>query len=87
MNEKTLHSFGFTQYEAKVYLALASLPKGKAGEIGKISGVPSNKVYECLIRLAEKGFVASLNITPQEYKVTGVQKFRDMLKEQEQEIK
>lgn len=85
--KKVLKSFGFTEYETKVYLSLVQLSGSKAADIAKHSGVPSNKVYECLIRLAEKGFIASLDTVPRIYKITGVGKFNELLEKQEKEIK
>ena len=82
-----LKEFGFTEYETKVYLALAKLSTAKASDIARESTVPPNKVYECLIKLAEKGFIASLNVTPRKYKIIGVQKFRDILSEKQNSMK
>ncbi len=79
-------SLGFTTYEMKVYEALLDLSSGTALTIAKISKVPTNKVYESLIALIEKGFVASLDVRPKQYKVTGVQRFVDFVKEQERHI-
>ena len=88
MNQKQLlKEAGFTEYESKIYVALAQLSTAKASEIAKRSGVPQNKVYECLIKLAEKGFVSTLNFTPRQYKITGIQKFKDILEEKEKEVK
>ncbi len=84
--KKLLKDVGFTEYESKVYLALSQMQRGKASEISVKSGVPQNKVYECLVRLAEKGFVASLDVTPRQYKVLGVQPFKDILDERKKEL-
>ena len=81
-----LKELGFTQYEAKVYLSLLSLSSAKASEITKHSNVPSNKVYESLIRLAERGFISSLDLSPRVYKITGVEKLREVLEKKEKKI-
>ncbi len=85
--DQLLKEFGFTEYETKVYLALAKLSTAKASDIARESKVPPNKVYECLIKLAERGFIASLNVTPRKYKTIGVQKFKDILEEKLDSIK
>lgn len=88
MDEKQLlQSFGLTEYEIKVYLALAQLSSGTASEIAQLSRVPSNKVYASLIHLIEKGFIASLPIKPKQYKVMGIQPFRVVLEEKEKKFK
>jgi len=74
-----LKEFGFTEYEAKVYEALTRLNSAKASKIAKYSGVPKNKVYECLIKLVENNFVSSLNVTPQEYKIRDLQQFQEIV--------
>ena len=85
--KEVLKSFGFTEYETKVYLSLVQLSGSKAADIAKHSAVPSNKVYECLIRLAEKGFIASLDTVPRIYKISGIGKFNELLEQQKNKIK
>ena len=46
---------GFSEYEAKIYLALLRESPATAYEAGRSSGVPTSKVYEVLNRLVEKG--------------------------------
>lgn len=77
---------GFTDYETKVYLALVRLSSAKAGNISKHSGVPANKVYESLIRLAEKGFISYLDLSPRIYKITGVEKLREEIEKREKNL-
>ncbi len=81
-----LKSFGMSEYETKVYCALSQFSSAKASDIARLSEVPPNKVYECLIRLAERGFVASLNVTPRKFRVTGTQVFENQLSKKEHEI-
>lgn len=53
-----LQRFGFSQYESKVYEALASSEGPMdATSIVKYSGVPKAKIYEVLSRMIEKGMV------------------------------
>jgi sugar-specific transcriptional regulator TrmB len=48
---------GFSEYEAKIYLALLRENPATAYEVGRSSGVPTSKVYEVLKRLVEKGIL------------------------------
>ncbi|RNB90463.1 TrmB family transcriptional regulator [Brevibacillus fluminis] len=53
-----LQTFGFSQYESKVYETLAgSSEPMDAALVVKHSGVPKAKIYEVLSRLIEKGMV------------------------------
>ncbi|HLG22783.1 MAG TPA: helix-turn-helix domain-containing protein [Candidatus Manganitrophaceae bacterium] len=55
-----LSEIGFSEYEAKSYLALVQKNPSTAYEIGKESGVPSSKIYEVLNKLKEKGMILSV---------------------------
>ena len=50
-----LTRIGFTEYEAKVYLALLHENPANGYQISKKSGVPRSMVYETLRRLAARG--------------------------------
>jgi len=50
-----LKKLGFTEYEAKVYLALLSKHPATAYTISKASGVPHSRVYDIARRLIKKG--------------------------------
>jgi sugar-specific transcriptional regulator TrmB len=52
-----LHEIGFTEYEAKVYLALLREHPATGYRLGKVSGVPRSMVYEALGRLHARGVV------------------------------
>lgn len=52
-----LTRIGFTEYEAKVYLALLSSYPATGYQISKNSGVPRSMVYETLSRLRTRGAV------------------------------
>ncbi len=56
-----LRELGFTDYEARVYVALITKNPATAYEIGKAAGVPTSKIYEVLGRLSEKGLVMELS--------------------------
>lgn len=85
--KKTLKDLGFTQYDNAVYLALLKLGPAPARKIAKESGVAKNKVYESLIRLAERGFISSIDLTPKVYKISNVEKLRDLIEKQEEKLK
>jgi sugar-specific transcriptional regulator TrmB len=55
-----LSEIGFSEYEAKSYIALIQKNPSTAYEIGKASGVPSSKVYEVLNKLKEKGMILAV---------------------------
>lgn len=52
-----LTRIGFTEYEAKVYLALLSDSPATGYQLSKTSGVPRSMVYEALSRLHGRGAV------------------------------
>ena len=53
----TLKSLGFTEYEAKAYLALLAESPVTGYAVAKHSGVPRSKIYEVLDSLVSKGDV------------------------------
>lgn len=53
--QKKLMEIGFTEYEAKVYLAMLSVYPATGYQLSKESGVPRSMVYEALKRLHAKG--------------------------------
>lgn len=52
-----LTRIGFTEYEAKVYLALLSDSPATGYQLSKVSGVPRSMVYDALSRLHKRGAV------------------------------
>ncbi len=52
-----LTHIGFTEYEARVYLALLREHPATGYQISKLSGVPRSMAYESLARLASRGAV------------------------------
>jgi Cd2+/Zn2+-exporting ATPase len=53
--QKKLVEIGFTEYEAKVYLAMLNMYPATGYQLSKESGVPRSMVYETLKRLHAKG--------------------------------
>lgn len=56
--EKLLEEVGFTQKEAKVYLALLELNQGNVTEIAKITGLKRSIIYVILEGLIKRGHVS-----------------------------
>lgn len=54
---KELTKIGYTEYEAKVYVALLRDYPATGYQISKLSGVPRSMVYETLSRLHRRGVV------------------------------
>ena len=55
--QTALTEIGFTEYEAKVYLALLRENPANGYQVSKKSGVPRSMVYEALGRLSTRGAV------------------------------
>lgn len=62
-----LHALGFTEYEAKVYLALLRNHPATGYQVSKASGVPRSMVYQTLQKLVEKKVVYTLLSRPVTY--------------------
>lgn len=78
---KTLKKLGFTEYEARAYLALSRLGPSTVKDVVEDSKIPRNKAYEALTRLEEKNRIIQLPITPRKYKITHPELFQDQVKE------
>jgi HTH-type transcriptional regulator, sugar sensing transcriptional regulator len=59
MKEKLI-SIGFSEYEAKAYLALVRESPATAYEIAKSSGIPTSKIYEVLAKLLDREAVLKI---------------------------
>ncbi len=62
-----MQRLGFSQYEAKVYLALLQQPNVSGYELAKNSGVPASKIYAILNKLIVKEVVQSIDSEPKKY--------------------
>lgn len=58
----SLKELGFTEYEAKVYLALLQSHPSNGNEIATLSGVPGPKVYETLRKMLESEIIFIVTI-------------------------
>ncbi len=65
---KLRDTLGLTEYEAKAYIALATLGEISVGELSEFSGVPRAKCYEVLRGLVAKGLVVAVSSKPAKYK-------------------
>lgn len=65
---ENLKVHGFTEYEAKAYVALVGLGIATAREICEISGVPQGRIYDILKLLAAKGYIGIQEGSPTYYK-------------------
>ena len=57
---RQLMTIGFSEYEAKTYLALLKVQPATAYETAKTAGIPSSKIYEILGKLKDKGTAVAL---------------------------
>ncbi len=57
---KVLMDLGFTEYEAKTYVALLRTNPATGYQVSKDAGIPRSMVYEALGRLANRGAVFTL---------------------------
>ncbi len=62
-----MQNIGFSQYEARVYLALLQQPQVSGYEIAKISGVPASKIYAVLSKLVNREAVIAIDDEPVKY--------------------
>lgn len=64
---RSIQDLGFTEYEAKVYLALLDEAPVSGYKVAQTSGVPRSKVYEVLEGLAKRGVVLVNRGNPVQY--------------------
>jgi Predicted transcriptional regulators len=65
---RSLTQIGFTEAQAKLYLALLSIGKTDAKNLAKQANVPRQAAYRTLGELQEKGLVERIISLPQEYR-------------------
>ncbi|HJJ96947.1 MAG TPA: hypothetical protein O0X38_04835 [Methanocorpusculum sp.] len=75
-----LVKFGFTRYEARVYVSLISIRVGSARDIQELTGIPRGRVYDVLEGLVQKGYAGVTKGTPTLYSATDVQETFTRLK-------
>ena len=62
-----LNQMGFTNYEAKAYLALVKNNPATGYEISNVAHVPRSVIYSTLRKLESRGFVTSVHEKPRRY--------------------
>lgn len=62
-----LEELGFSNYEARAYLALLGNAPVTGYQLSKLSGVPRSRIYETLEKLTQKGLVFTLQADPAQY--------------------
>ena len=71
-NAHFLVNIGFTETEAKLYLALLETGKTDAGTLQKLTKVPRPVIYRTLNELQEKGFIEKEIALPLKFKATPI---------------
>jgi sugar-specific transcriptional regulator TrmB len=64
---ESMQQLGFTDYEAKAYLALSSSYPATAYEVAKLSGLPRANAYSVLRTLEMRGAIQPVGETPRRY--------------------
>ncbi|MCQ2356141.1 MAG: hypothetical protein MJ014_03865 [Methanocorpusculum sp.] len=77
--QRPLVKFGFTRYEARVYVSLISI-RGSAHDIQELTGIPRGRVYDVLEGQVQKGYAGVTKGTPTLYSATDVQETFTRLK-------
>ena len=65
---ESLRNLGFTEYEAKTYVALVKIASGTASDIHLVSGIPRSAVYGALNKLEERGVIEVQSSKPMRYR-------------------
>jgi sugar-specific transcriptional regulator TrmB len=82
-----LQSFGLTEYESKVYIALLSKGPSTVNQLQYISGVPRTKVYQVSLQLIKKGALKELEGKPVKFEALPPEVFQNVLTERERGVK
>ncbi len=85
-NINLLKKLGFTEYEARTYVALSELGPSTAKEISEYSKLPKNKTYEMLNKLENKEKIVSLPVTPRKYKILDINQLKENVTDQKKQI-
>jgi hypothetical protein len=63
-----LETFGFTEYEAKCFVALLRIQQGTAKEVSEVADVPRARVYDSMDGLADRGLVDVQESSPRRFR-------------------
>ena len=81
---KDLQSVGFSDYEAKTYIALLLTPNATAYEISKEAGIPKANCYSVLEALRKNGAVQAVSENPVKYVAVDPNRFFNQMVERTQ---
>ncbi|MBT3720290.1 TrmB family transcriptional regulator [archaeon] len=81
-----LKNLGFTEYEARVYLALSELGPSGAKEISNYSKLPRNKTYEMLNKLEKNKKIVSLPVSPKKFKILDINQLKEEVSQRKKSI-
>jgi len=82
-----LQSFGLTEYEARVYIALLSNGPSTVNQLQYVAGVPRTKVYQVSLQLIKKGALKELEGKPVKFEALPPEVFQNVLTERERGVK
>ena len=74
---ETLRKLGFSEYEAKCYLALFEKESLTVNEVASLAEIPRPNAYEALRKLLARGLSVSLPGKTRKYAAANPQQFRD----------
>ncbi|MFB6218261.1 MAG: TrmB family transcriptional regulator [Halobacteriaceae archaeon] len=63
-----LEEFGFTEYEAKCFVALLRIDRGTAKEVSDVADVPRARVYDSMESLQDRGLVEVQASSPRRFR-------------------
>jgi sugar-specific transcriptional regulator TrmB len=72
-SQRLLVQVGFTETQAKLYLALSTVEQTDAKNLAKLANVPRQATYRTLGELQEKGIVEKIIAIPQQYRAIPLQ--------------
>lgn len=78
---EALVDLGFTEYEARCFVALTQLSEGTAKEISQIAEVPQSRVHDVAEQLHRRGVVDVQASEPRRYNAVPVDQALDRLRE------
>lgn len=72
-----LLAYGFSEYQARVYLGLLEFPSLSAGSLAKVAHVPRNRLYEVLEELHSLGLVEIIPDETRKYRANPLSRYLD----------
>jgi len=63
-----LESLGFTEYEARCFVALTRLGQGTARDVAEVAGVPRPRVYDSVEHLQDRGLADVQDAQPRRFR-------------------